>query len=217
MPVATDVLKAIRAPTGLRVAVANLKGGTGKTTTAVHLACGLAEDGRTLLIDADPQQSALAWSERAGGFHAAVVSLPVRDLHRRVTELAQGFAHVIIDTPPGELAIVRSALLAVDQVIVPLSPSTLDLDRLAPTVDLAAEVDALRPLEVRVLLTRVRRRTRSARDARGALEDLGVPIMRSEVPLLEAVGLAFGVARAGAGLYTRVLEELALARAARAA
>src|SRR5262245_48941198 len=78
MLVATDVLAAVRAPTGLRVAVANLKGGTGKTTTAVHLACRLAEDRRTLLIDADPQQSALVLFERAGRFHAGAVGLPVR-------------------------------------------------------------------------------------------------------------------------------------------
>ncbi len=52
----------------MRVTVLNLKGGTGKTTTAVYLAGGLARNGRTLLIDADPQRSALSWSEAAGGF-----------------------------------------------------------------------------------------------------------------------------------------------------
>jgi chromosome partitioning protein len=206
MPGGSDVLTHARAAvmtgvrphgSGARIAVANLKGGTGKTTTtAVHLACGLAEAGRTLLIDADPQRSALGRSERAGGFRAAVVGLPVRDLHRRVEELARGFAHVVIDTSPGEHAIVRAALLAVDQLVVPLAPTPIDLDRLAVTVDLAAEVDALRPLELRLLLTRVRRGPRSAREVRAALEDLGVPVLENEIPPLEAVGLAFGVAPA---------------------
>ncbi len=46
----------------MRVTVLNLKGGTGTTTTAVYLAGGPARNGRTLLIDADPQRSALSWA-----------------------------------------------------------------------------------------------------------------------------------------------------------
>jgi cellulose biosynthesis protein BcsQ len=49
----------------MRLAVVNLKGGTGKTTSATALAMSLSARGRTLLIDADPQGSALAWSEEA--------------------------------------------------------------------------------------------------------------------------------------------------------
>ena len=44
----------------MRLAVINLKGGTGKTTSAVYLAAALARRGRTLLVDADPQGSALS-------------------------------------------------------------------------------------------------------------------------------------------------------------
>src|SRR6266571_314383 len=68
----------------MRLCVVNLKGGTGKTVTAVHLAVALAQQGRTLLVDADPQGSALSWSQEAGDFPCSVVGLPVRDLRRRL-------------------------------------------------------------------------------------------------------------------------------------
>ncbi len=191
----------------MRIAIANLKGGTGKTTTAVHVAVGLAASGRTLLVDADPQQSALAWSEAAGGLGCPVVGLPVRDLHRRLPELAEGYRHVVVDTPPADVAVTRSALLAVDEVIVPIGPTPLDLDRLGATLELLAEVEPINAFRWSLLLTRLRRGTRSSRETRAALEDLEMPVMRAEVPLREAIGLSFGVARPSDD-YGRVVEEL---------
>jgi cellulose biosynthesis protein BcsQ len=62
----------------MRLAVINLKGGTGKTVTAVHLAAALAGQGRPLLVDAEPQGSALSWSEQAEALTFAVVGIPGR-------------------------------------------------------------------------------------------------------------------------------------------
>lgn len=45
----------------------------------------------------------------------------------------------MIDTPPGNPAISRSAVLAVDLVVIPTSPTLVDLDRLLPTLDLLIE------------------------------------------------------------------------------
>ena len=191
----------------LRLAVVNLKGGTGKTVSAVHLAEALARQGRTLLVDADPQGSALSWSEEAANLTCAVISLPVRDLHRRLTDLLPGLAHVVIDTPPGDRAIVRSAIAAAEVVLVPMPPSIMDLDRLRPTLELISEVEAVTPLHAFVLLTRVRAATRSSRLTREVLGELGVSLLDAQVPLRESFNTSFGTVPPD-DAYGDVLDEL---------
>src|SRR3954464_13258970 len=99
--------------------VINLKGGTAKTTTAVFLSHALHEQGRTvLLVDADPQASALTWSETAAavdgaGFPFPVIALPSREIHKQLPDvIGNRFDVVVIDTPPLEerAGIVASAL-----------------------------------------------------------------------------------------------------------
>ena len=192
----------------MRLAVVNLKGGTGKTVTAVHLASALAREGRTMLVDADPQGSALSWSEEAGELPCSVISLPVRDLARRLPSLLSGFDHAVIDTPPGDRAIVRGAIAAADRVVVPIPTSIMDLDRLRPTLELIEEVDAVTPVSVFVLLTRVRLATKSGRLTREVLNDLGVSLLDSQIPLRESLNTSFGTVPAAETPYTDVLAEL---------
>lgn len=194
----------------MRLTVLNLKGGTGKTTTAVHLAVGLDRRGRTLLVDADPQASTWTWSADADSFPVTVVPWPARDLARRVAALADDFRHVVVDTPPAHESIVRQAVLAGAVLVVPLAPSTLDVTRVAPTLGLVAEVLAEygRTADVRVLLTRVRRGTRSRREARAALDALGIRVLASEVHLRERYATAAGTVPPSDGDYDAVLTEL---------
>jgi len=95
--------------TGLSLALANLKPGTGKTTSAVWLAHVFAQAGNSvLLVDADPSGSALEWSDLAAmypglppqaAFPFRIVALPSREIHRRIPEIAQADDVVIIDAP----------------------------------------------------------------------------------------------------------------------
>jgi len=121
--------------TGLSIALANLKPGTGKTTSAVWLAHVFAEAGNTvLLVDADPSGSALEWSDLAAmypglppqeAFPFRIVALPSRDLHRRVPEIAGPDDVVIIDVPQLEdhAGIARSALRYAGEIVIPCAQS----------------------------------------------------------------------------------------------
>jgi chromosome partitioning protein len=194
----------------MRLAIANLKGGVTKTTSAVFLAAGLARRGRTLLVDADPTGSAASWSDEAGDFPVTVTRLDKpRRFVEHVADLGSGYAHVVIDTPPLEPALVRAAVLSADMVLIPVSPSAIDVDRLRATIDLIAEVEAVNAPELRVMLAKARAGTNSRAEVRKVLDDLGVPLMTAEIPLRERYAQAWGTVPAGDDPdYAAVLAEL---------
>ncbi len=113
-----------------------------------------------------------------------------------------------MDTPPGDFGIIRSAILASAIILVPVSPTGLDLNRIRPTFEVLAEIAISHPVEVGVLLTKVRRGTRSARAARGILAEHGYPAMKTEIPLAEHFAAAFGSVPAVLGEYWELLGEL---------
>lgn len=191
----------------MRIAVASLKGGVGKTTSAVYLSAGLYEqDPDAVMIDADPQGSALRWSERAE-LPWLTVSLPTKTIHRTIGQLV-GKANAVIDTPPGELGIVSSAMKAADLLVVPVQPTAADLDQLAETLALAEDMGVQNDLAVRILLTRVIKGTRARTLTREALADAGNIVFESEVPQSQALALAHGRPIDDLGPYADVLSEI---------
>ena len=201
----------------MRTAVVNLKGGTAKSTTAMFLAAALSSRGRTLVVDCDPQGSALTWAEDAeadgGELGFNVVSIPTRDVKKRVDRMAGDYKHVVLDTPPAGLDIVRAALHAADIALVAISPSDMDINRFRPTLELVAEVEAVTDLDYRVLLTMVRRISREGRDARAAMEALELPVLATEIPFLGVYRAAFGETIDDTGDYEAVAKELLGVRA----
>lgn len=113
------------------VAFLNQKGGVGKTTLSLHVAGAWATRGRrVVVIDADPQASALDWSgqrTREGLPRLfGVLGLARDTLHVEAPAIARGVHHVLIDGSPRIAPLMRSAMLAADLVVVPAQPSPFD-------------------------------------------------------------------------------------------
>ncbi|QFT34103.1 Chromosome-partitioning ATPase Soj [Labrenzia sp. THAF82] len=169
------------------VAFLNQKGGVGKTTLALNLAGAWARDGkRVTVIDADPQGSALDWSEARGreGFPRlfGVVGLARDTLHRETPELARGVDHVVIDGPPRVASLMRSALLASDLVLIPVQPSPLDGWASAEMLALLNEARIYRPeLLARFVLNRCGARTLIARETADSLADSDPSLLATSI------------------------------------
>ena len=210
--------------TGIRLAIANLKPGTGKTTSAVWLAHIFAQAGNSvLLVDADPSGSALEWSDLAAmypglppqaAFPFRIVALPSRELHRRLPDIARDDDVVIIDAPQIEdhAAIARSALRYADEIVIPCAPNPIEVNRTTPVRDEIADLAAVRdpPARSAVLLNRCITRAHSISDARQALQDLGYDVLATAVPRLEVYAQSFGmpILDTGCDVWRQVARDL---------
>ncbi|KAA0220313.1 MAG: chromosome partitioning protein ParA [Planctomycetota bacterium] len=161
------------------IAVANSKGGVGKSTLAVHLAAWLDKQGhRVTLADCDTQQSSSQWIREAA---PQVKTLCMRDPDTIINELpllAQETDYVVADGPGSLAETSRALLLVADQAIVPCKASMLEIRALDAATKVLRQAQKIRvgPPRATIVLSMVGKNYRLTQDMREAAALLKLPI-----------------------------------------
>jgi chromosome partitioning protein len=161
------------------IGVAQHKGGVGKTTLAISVAAELQRRGNSVaLMDADPQRSACRWAEpgklQFPVYEIALANQAVSSWIRSLKEVAADYEYAVVDTAPTARAYVAS-IAAAGLVIVPCTPSGLDLEATMGGLELVNEIRCNRQGLPRIILVpnRVDGRTLEGMQLAGELTALG--------------------------------------------
>jgi chromosome partitioning protein len=194
------------------IAVGNLKGGTGKTTIAVNIACALAERQRVALIDADVQAAAVSWT-RGGTAPLTARPMPMPQTvgdatpylqawTKRLMALRRASDVVVLDLPPQLEGAVAIALALADLVVVPVTPGGAEITatrRALGAVARARKTRPSRPLDCVLVPNRVDRRTAAGKALGHRLGELGEavgPTLRQRAIHMDAYGMGTWVGAA---------------------
>lgn len=184
----------------ITIAVVNLKGGSGKTTTAAFTLHALHEAGlRVLGVDADGENESLAGWQAAADWPFPVVGMAVSNLHKQLPGVTgDRYDAVVIDTPPMKehRGVVLSAARLASHIIVPTAPTPIEYDRIPAVRQLVTDAADLRPdgtaPVVAVLLTRCAPRASSTEVYRELIGSDGLVVLKAQVGRLERFAQAYG-------------------------
>ncbi|MCG6909557.1 MAG: AAA family ATPase [Deltaproteobacteria bacterium] len=165
------------------ISFVNQKGGVGKTTTAINLASSLVRRNlRLVLIDADPQGSAATWRGIENNQAFEVLYRPDELTQGDIAALESAYDNVLIDAPPVAVEKVEAVIRASDLVILPVTPSSLDLWSCKEILDrMSTKPEVRLNNKVRLLINRKIPGTRVGREMRQALGTFDRPVFETEL------------------------------------
>lgn len=154
------------------VAIISQKGGSGKTTMAVHLAvCAERQGQPTLILDLDPQGSACSWLHRRGDDAPEVVAADPSQLAGLIQRAKEGGAGlVILDTAPHSDRTTALAAQLADVVLIPCRPTAFDVDAITSTLTITKLAEA--HAKAAVVLNAIPTRGDYAEEVRAGLSEL---------------------------------------------
>ncbi len=163
----------------LKIAFLSQKGGSGKTTLAVHTAVAAHEAGeRVVVVDTDPQKSATVWGEARSQDYPIVATAAATEL-LRVLDVAkqEHMTLAIVDTAPHAAPDATKIVRAVDLVVIPCRPTAFDIAAAGSAVDIvkAAGVPAV------FVLSACPFRSPEIAETRTILAEYGLPIAPVEI------------------------------------
>lgn len=192
-------------------AIANQKGGVGKSTTTVHVASAIEELGhRVMVVDADPQNTLVQWS--AAGNGSGGLKFPVANLaaagtmiHREIKKYVEHFDYIVVDCPPSVVderpAVV---LLVADIVVIPTSSSPTDF---WSSKEFVRMVDQARTkneeLKAVWLLTKIEKKRTLTRSIERAVAGTGIPLLQSNIANRECYKQAAALGTSAFGMSDR--------------
>jgi chromosome partitioning protein len=175
------------------IAVTQQKGGVGKSTIAMHLGAAFHErKKKVLVVDADGQNTLVHWSSAAGeetGIPFPVVNLAEAggQIHREIKKFVADYDLIIVDCPPSITEKVSGVvLLAASIAVIPTSSSPADYWSSVGLVKLIQQAQTMNEdLKAVFLLNKTEEKRMLTRELKRALEELGFPLLKTQIPTRE--------------------------------
>jgi chromosome partitioning protein len=165
----------------LTIGVVNPKGGSGKTTIAIHLARAVQEDGLSpVLLDTDPQGSAVDWRRSSPeGYDAPPVASVTEPsvLRSDLRDLTASYDVAILDGAAQLKGMTGALLGASDVALIPVQPSGLDLWGTAEFTGMVQEQVYSSGLRAAFVASRRDPRTNLAAEMEEAVESFGLEML----------------------------------------
>lgn len=116
------------------IALAQQKGGVGKSTLAIHMSVELLRRGFSVaIIDLDPQGTVIKWRARRDDPEPLVITSDITSLKKRIDD-HRGHDFIVLDLPGRRGPDVTSGLRMSDMILVPSRPLDIDIEASGETI-----------------------------------------------------------------------------------